>query len=35
MAALSAYCFVLEKYRENNKGPQIVSLLLRRRCLLM
>uniref|UniRef100_H3D4M9 Synaptophysin b n=1 Tax=Tetraodon nigroviridis TaxID=99883 RepID=H3D4M9_TETNG len=23
MAALSAYCFVLEKYRENNKGPQI------------
>lgn len=28
MAALSAYCFVLEKYRENNKGPQIVSVLL-------
>lgn len=26
MAALSAYCFVLEKYRENNKGPQIVSV---------
>lgn len=26
MAALSAYCFVLEKYRENNKGPQVVSL---------
>lgn len=29
MAALSVYCFILEKYRENNKGPQIVSLLLR------
>lgn len=28
MAALSVYCFVLEKYRENNKGPQIVSALL-------
>lgn len=27
MAALSVYCFILEKYRENNKGPQIVSLL--------
>lgn len=26
MAALSVYCFVLEKYRENNKGPQIVSV---------
>lgn len=25
MAALSIYCFILEKYRENNKGPQIVS----------
>lgn len=25
MAALAAYCFVLEKYRENNKGPRIVS----------
>ncbi|MEQ2181090.1 hypothetical protein GOODEAATRI_007834 [Goodea atripinnis] len=23
MAALAAYCFVLEKYRENNKGAQI------------
>ncbi|XP_068996470.1 synaptophysin-like [Embiotoca jacksoni] len=23
MAALSVYCFILEKYRENNKGPQI------------
>ncbi|CAL8319395.1 unnamed protein product [Merluccius merluccius] len=23
MAALSVYCFMLEKYRENNKGPQI------------
>lgn len=28
MAALSVYCFILEKYRENNKGPQIVSALL-------
>ena len=28
MAALSAYCFLLDKYRENNKGPQIVSVLL-------
>lgn len=27
MAALSVYCFILEKYRENNKGPQIVSLV--------
>lgn len=26
MAALSVYCFILEKYRENNKGAQIVSL---------
>lgn len=26
MAALSVYCFILEKYRENCKGPQIVSL---------
>lgn len=26
MAALSVYCFILEKYRENSKGPQIVSL---------
>ncbi|XP_061590692.1 synaptophysin b [Cololabis saira] len=23
MAALAVYCFILEKYRENNKGPQI------------
>lgn len=30
MAALSVYCFVLEKYRENSKGPQIVSLLVPR-----
>lgn len=29
MAALSAYCFTLEKYRENNKGPQVVRLFLR------
>lgn len=28
MAGLSVYCFILEKYRENNKGPQIVSVLL-------
>lgn len=28
MAALSVYCFILEKYRENNKGPQVVSLFL-------
>lgn len=28
MAALSVYCFILEKYRENNKGPQIVSLFV-------
>lgn len=27
MAALAVYCFILEKYRENNKGAQIVSLL--------
>lgn len=27
MAALSVYCFVLEKYRENNKGARIVSFL--------
>lgn len=25
MAALSVYVFALEKYRENNKGPLIVS----------
>lgn len=30
MAALSVYCFVLEKYRENNKGARIVSFI----CLL-
>lgn len=30
MAGLSVYCFILEKYRENNKGPQIVSPLLPR-----
>lgn len=28
MAALSVYCFILEKYRENNKGAQIVSLFI-------
>lgn len=28
MAALSVYCFILEKYRENCKGPQIVSLVI-------
>lgn len=28
MAALSVYCFMLEKYRENNKGAQIVSLFI-------
>lgn len=26
MAALAVYCFILEKYRENNKGARIVSL---------
>ncbi len=28
MAALSVYCFILEKYRENSKGAQIVSLFM-------
>lgn len=28
MAALAVYCFTLEKYRENNKGAQIVSFSL-------
>ncbi len=28
MAALSIYFFAFEKYRENNKGPLIVSFLL-------
>lgn len=27
MAALSVYVFAFEKYRENNKGPMIVSSL--------
>lgn len=33
MAALSVYCFILEKYRENNKGAQIVSLFVPRTLL--
>lgn len=28
MAALSVYCFILEKYRENCKGAQIVSSVM-------
>lgn len=28
MAALSIYIFAFEKYRENNKGPLIVSLFI-------
>lgn len=28
MAALAVYCFILEKYRENNKGARIVGLFV-------